>query len=432
MLIASRFICGVLYFLLYSYIFCTLVCNDKFKINYLIVLGALLNGFINILLMTVDIGYLKPYLVHFCSLVFVKFIYKQKFIKTLLGMIFFLGLATVSELLFGIVSILIFKFDPSSLNNNLIIYIFVNSAIFIIILLISRISFVRKLMKYVLNWYNYNETKSLSIFAFLFLTISIFLLYNNFSRILPTSLLWLTNIFCVAVFIFVFGFFKEKLTNNKIIYQYDQLMDYVKVYERLLEEKSKNQHEYKNQLVIIRDIDKKKDRLEYINNLLDVKETTNDNEWLSKLRYFPQGGLKGLLYYKIQQMLKNNISVLVNASEELKKNKQWRNFNKNLLDISKVIGVYLDNAIEAVNNINDKNILISVYLENNEIVFEISNNYKGYIDTLEIDKEGYTTKGNGKGYGLSLVKDIINKNDNLSQKRIINGNYYTQKLFIKK
>lgn len=432
MLIVSRFIFGFLYFLLYSYIFCKLVCNDKFKINYLIIFGSLLSGFINVFVMIVDIGYLKSYLVNFCSLILIKCIYKQKFIKTLLGIIFFLGLATVSELFFGIVAVLIFRFDSTMFNSNYIMFTITNMLIFILILVLSKLRIIKGIINYTLNWYNYNEARSLSIFVFLFLTISIFLLYNNFAKLLPTSLLWLTNIFCVAVLIFVFGFFKEKLTNNKIIYEYDQLMDYVKLYEKLLEEKSKNQHEYKNQLVIIRDIDKKKDRLEYINNLLDVKETTNDNEWLSKLRYFPQGGLKGLLYYKIQQMLKNNISVLVNVSEELKKNKQWQNFNKNLLDISKVIGVYLDNAIEAVNNINDKNILISVYLENNEIVFEISNNYQGYIDTLKIDKEGYTTKGNGKGYGLSLVKDIISKNTNLSQKRIINGNYYTQKLCIKK
>ena len=131
-------------------------------------------------------------------------------------------------------------------------------------------------------------------------------------------------------------------------------------------------------------------------------------------------------------MIKNNVSVFLTVSEELKDSKLWKNFDKNLSDISKVAGVYLDNAIEAVNDVKDKYIVISVYLEKNDIVFEISNTYKGSIDMAKIDKEGYTTKGNGKGYGLSLVKDIINKNDNLEQKRILNGIYYVQQLCIKK
>ena len=150
------------------------------------------------------------------------------------------------------------------------------------------------------------------------------------------------------------------------------------------------------------------------------------------MKYVPQGGLKGLLYYKIQEMLKEDVKIFVDVSPELEKSTNSRIINKLLGDVSKVIGVYIDNSIEAVRNLKEKYIVIEFYIENKNIVFSISNNYNGSIDIDKVDREGYTTKGTGHGYGLSLVRDIIDKNDKLSQKRELNGIYFVQKLYIKK
>ena len=429
MLIISWFVCGMLYFIMGSYIYSKIISKEKFKVLYKHIIFSIVLGLLNVLVLYLDVGYIRPYVIYSLLFFGLLIIYKQSFVKTLIGFLFVTAITFVAEVLFGLL-VIIFKLRPNMSNS--IDYLFVNLIISIMSLLILRIKIVTKIISNIIKWYNDNEYKSLAILIILILIIMSFLLYNNFIKILPSSLLLLTNIFCVAVFVFVIGFFKEKTNNNKIIYEYDQLLDYVNVYEKLLEEKSKNQHEYKNQLIIIRDTNKKNDRVNYINNLLNIKDSTEDSEWLNKLKYIPQGGLKGLIYYKIQIMIKNNVSVFLTVSEELKNSKLWKNFDKNLSDISKVVGVYLDNAIEAVNDVKDKYIVISVYLEKNDIVFEISNTYKGSIDMSRIDKEGYTTKGNGKGYGLSLVKDIINKNDNLEQKRILNGIYYVQQLCVKK
>ena len=101
--------------------------------------------------------------------------------------------------------------------------------------------------------------------------------------------------------------------------------------------------------------------------------------WLNKLKNVPQGGLKGLIYYKLQEMIKNKVKIFVDISPQLSKidNKK---FNSNLEDISKVIGVYLDNAIESVKNMDEKMIVIEFYLEDAYIVFSLSNTYNGIID----------------------------------------------------
>ena len=260
-----------------------------------------------------------------------------------------------------------------------------------------------------------------------------FLLYNNFIKILPSSFLLITNLFCIGVFVFVLGYFKEKTNNNRITSEYEKLLNYVKVYEQTIDEKSKKQHEYKNQLILISGMVKTKKVKDYINDLINEEQDDKNVELIRRIQYLPQGGLKGLIYYKVEEMINRGIDVYVDISPKLDDKKVKKVIKDNLHDISKIMGVYLDNAIEAVNEADKKYIVIDASVEKGNIIFSFSNTYKGCVNLSKLDKEGYTTKGNGKGYGLSLVKDIINKKkDIFSSERQVNGPYYVQKLYIKK
>ena len=130
-------------------------------------------------------------------------------------------------------------------------------------------------------------------------------------------------------------------------------------------------------------------------------------------------------------MKKKKIKTYINVSSELRSNKLWKTCDNNLQQVSKVLGVYLDNAIEAAELTKEKMITLDVYLDNDSIVFEITNSFNGTINIEKIDEKGYSTKGNGHGYGLALVNDIITKSEYLNQSREINGNYYIQRLYIK-
>lgn len=431
--VISWFISGSLCFLLYHFIFCRLICNKKFEITKAILLMALLIGFIYYFLSIFNFEYLRPYAIHIYIFISLWINYKESLVKTILGLFSIFVLVLLSEMLCGvilfIVGINIEKFNEIPFN-----YFILNIFIFLFAYFLSRTKIFEKISNSVLFWYGENEFCNLVIFVSFALTIAIFILYNNFTKFLPISILLLTNLFCIGIFIFIIGFFSEKAQNNKIAIEYDQLLSYVKVYEDEIEEKSKNQHEHNNQLIVIKNLinSRNKKAIEYIDKQLNSEIRSEDRSWLGKLKYVPQGGLKGLIYYKIQEMLKNNVTIFVDISPQLQELNNNENLNKYLEDISKIVGVYLDNAIQAVNELPEKYIILEFYLEDSYIVFSLSNNYKSKINFDEVDIEGYTTKGYGHGYGLSLVKDILSKNNNLAQRREMNGIYYVQKLYIKK
>lgn len=430
MLIVSWFICGVLYFFLYSYLFCTMVCKEKFSIGNKFILLTLIMSLLQCVVMSYGFGYLRPYIMHILSFIMLKILYNEKFMKTLLGLLIIFIISFVSEFIFGIIGVLLFKIDFSNINENYLYYLITNLSILLICYIISKITIIKNSVNYVMKWYNKNEYKSLIFFVFLIITIFIFALYNNFINVFPPSVMILTNMFCIAVFIIVIEFFKEKTTKNKIIYEYDQLLDYIQTYEKLLDEKNKNQHEYKNQLAVIRLMVKNKKTISYIDSLLE-NEVEQDLEIDNKLMYIPKGGLKGLIHYKINAMKKKKINVFIDVSSELKDSKYWSTCDKYLQSVSKILGVYLDNAIEASEHSKEKYIIFEVYVEDKNTVFKISNTYSNEINMDKIDKEGYSTKGEGKGYGLALVKDLIEKNDCFSQSREISDIYYIQKLYVK-
>ena len=100
----------------------------------------------------------------------------------------------------------------------------------------------------------------------------------------------------------------------------------------------------------------------------------------------------------------------INLSHEIK-----TNLENSILDdteITIIISNLLNNAIEATKNAINKNISIDIRkLERYKI--EVKNSILGLnINPNEIEtffKKGFSSKGNGRGYGLYNVKKIVKK-----------------------
>ena len=96
-----------------------------------------------------------------------------------------------------------------------------------------------------------------------------------------------------------------------------------------------------------------------------------------------------------------------------------------------ILGIYIDNAIQAAEESRRKSLSIEIYVMNDMLNFVISNTYKGSINLEKLGKKGYSTKGKNHGMGLYLAKKIIKQNDKFSYKPLIINKLFVQKLIYK-
>ena len=102
-------------------------------------------------------------------------------------------------------------------------------------------------------------------------------------------------------------------------------------------------------------------------------------------------------------------------------------------EFSRILGILLDNAIEAAGECEEKLINIHFRAEHNKNrnIVIISNTYKDKsVDTEEIFEKGKSGKENHSGLGLWEVRQYMQKNNNLNLYTTKDDKYFTQQLEI--
>ena len=236
--------------------------------------------------------------------------------------------------------------------------------------------------------------------------------------------------FSILAIIFVVSYsFVQIYNNNQLMLKYDNLLTFIKKYEAEIDNQRMMRHETKNQLLTIKSkiIDKEKpqDIVDYIDQLLNDDRKIKHTEY-AKLKYLPSNGIKGLFYFKMITAQEKNITVNVNVSKNIE-NGFLSKLDANSFDqIGKILGVFLDNAIESAEISKDKILGIEAFTKNGEVIFIISNTFDP-----NVKKVGRTSKGAGHGYGLLLANNIISNNSKLSSNVEVVDNLYIEKLTIK-
>ncbi len=335
----------------------------------------------------------------------------------------------VSESVFALILMILLKNNTDKFINNYFGSFIANTSISFCSLVISKIPIVKKLY-----YFFDNATERLNQTFIIFLSVIVLFIYgiltlNTFSLLNPSLLTIFSLIISIISFVFICLFFKTKNDYYKVSDKYNSSLVSLRELENVLTNHRIDNHENKNQLMTIRNMTTSKKIIKFIDTILDNK-LKDDKNIMHETSMIPSGGLRGLIYSKLLLMKNKNIDYDLELSSSVRLVDLLDYGEKTMLDICKIIGIFLDNAIEEVDKLNEKYIIIEMYNEDNIFNILITNIFDTSIKKDDIYKAGVSTKGGNHGYGLSLVKKLVKNNSKLRTHHEINSDEFTQVLQI--
>lgn len=320
-------------------------------------------------------------------------------------------LAFISEVFISVIFVSVFKINITSYEKfqfSLLIFSICNC---LMVYVLSKIKFLNKNIQKLNLIISKNHKDWIYIIIIIFL-MSLLMVFNKNN--LEYSKDYYINVVMVVFVVFsliyvIYNKFQRQAMEDK----YNESMEYVLRYEKIINEQGKKNHVYNNQLMVIKGYVNNPERLtEYLEEVIG-DHRTGQNYTVKQLGFLPDGGVKGLLYHKLSKMEDNNIKYYLYVDQNIK-DKDIESFDlKTYRDLTKLLGVFLDNAIDAALKSEEKEIEVELKDKNDCLLLTISNTYDKNIDINKVGKSGFTTKGVGHGFGLSIVKDIARTNSEI-------------------
>ena len=397
-------------------LYITLVCLVITSLlNYLFV-----NKFVKIILITI------------IFMIFFRYLFKENLQKCIITPIFYQIMIMLTETFYVMILVATIGNDASEIVSTSFGTFITNIGITILSLIISKLGFVKKIYKQLVKFTERIKVNKLLVFSLFIIVLGNILAVATYYEFDFKYVVIINSIIMLVSCIIVLFLFKTQEKYTNVSNKYNVAINSLKEYENMMSKYRVANHENKNLLLTIRAmiLNKEKDIPDYINSM--IKERYEDDEkLLFETSAIPIGGLKATIYSEILKIKRNNINYKLNIDKQLRTVDIINISDDNIIDICKIIGVFIDNAIDEVKTLKRKNINISLYKESNLFCIKISNNYKNKIEIDKIYEQGYSIKGKDRGYGLALVKKIIDSNDKFENQIEISKTIFSQILSIK-
>lgn len=233
----------------------------------------------------------------------------------------------------------------------------------------------------------------------------------------------------VIIGILAYVFAKENKIEKQRI-QYESLEEYTAKVEVLYTDMRKFRHDYTNILSSMYSFIEDNDMCglkKYFNEKIQpLNQKMNNNDYklgLLKNVHLPE--VKGLLSSKIIKAQELGLDTFIDISEPIDE------INIDIVELVRSIGIIMDNAIEAALSSEEKKIYLGLIKKNQSVIIVVSNSFSGEIPSISmLFKQGFSTKGENRGIGLSNLKEILNKYRNVTLDTFIKNKLFFQEITV--
>lgn len=321
-------------------------------------------------------------------------------------------------------------------TQNYVIISFSYIVIFFAISLVLAFSVQILLKKLMQSYLSINKTYLTIISLVLVLSFIILYVYSQIPNINNSSLKMYGLIFIgiilffTVLIIFISNYMIKELRYKRNMEEIETYYEYTLQIESINNEMRKFRHDYVNILTTMSEYIREDDMpglRQYFNeNIVPMKDNLqmksikiNGTENL-KVR-----AIKGLVTTKILQAQEKNIPISIEVPELVEQ------IEMNTIDLSRIIGIITDNAIEASETLEDALIRIAFINTDSSVMFIVMNKCKEDMPRIhELFQERFSTKGENRGLGLSTLKEITDSTENVLLDTTIENGYFIQKVEI--
>ncbi|MEA0553737.1 GHKL domain-containing protein [Lysinibacillus irui] len=317
-----------------------------------------------------------------------------------------------------------------------LVQLFVSMSILFILVLVYK-----RLLRYFAGWYVFEQYIILAMIPLLIMTIAF--MYTDIVLIDSPSFISSVqhNLFFFVIYLMIFiiiiCFFVYLAIKNIHIKQKEKELEEFKSYVASLEEINRDmrkfKHDYKNILTSMRHFIDSKNYSEletyFYRHILQTEKNEQVHEMaFSMLNCLHIPSLKGLLTTKLIQAQTFQIPMYVEIVEDIDR------IALDEIQLNRLCGILLDNALEASKNATEPWIRLAIIRMDGAVLIvcvnTFSSNQSNELKVHKIFKEGFSTKGEERGLGLSILRQMVDASLKLRLNTKINGNLFIQELFI--
>ena len=384
----------------------------EYLINFAIFLPLAILNFI-ILFYIRNIKSLMPLIATIVCVLISKFLYKNRWLKSIFAGFIYIVLTFLMDIL-SVLVLSIFKIDLNFLNANKFYYYISSIIIYCMLaLLVKLVSMIfGKIINrrsYKTSIINYNVILYQGLLILISLIPSMVLMFsNNYDYPIGFVIINMSQLIIVSTFSVLYMkkqiHFKDtelELENTKL---HNQALSTINENIRGFKHDMGNMVQAINGYLAVGNIDGVK---KYCQNLL---HGFNDVNLLSILspNIINEPAIYGVVVSKMLYARENNLNLSLDIGIDVS------SINFPSFELSRIIGILLDNAIEASLESNEKKLKLEMYydVKKKTDVIIIGNSVKDpdKVDVIKMFEKDYSTKENPSGFGLFEVLKFLKKN----------------------